>query len=150
MPIHEYKCDDCGDLFDHLFRSSEPVPETRSCKLCGKTATKQLSTFSFAFGTPTMTRDGNSGVYAVDSKIDQVVGRDAQKRKRAMADRASVKDKVRRETGQTILTRTKAGEYKPTPDKTVTARNDLAVNVNKAFKDAKAGREGWAEGPSPT
>lgn len=150
MPMHEYRCQPCDVNFDHLFKTYDEVTENRDCPFCGQVSAKQISAANFAFGTPIMTRDGNSGVYSVDSNLDQQVGRDAVKRKRVMADRASHKAAVRRDTGKDILTRTGNSEYEPTPEKIVVARNKLASGMNNAFKEAKRDHDGRAVSPSPS
>ena len=45
MPIYEYSCPDCGNLFSHLHkRLGENVPECPQCH--GKNGKKQFSTFA--------------------------------------------------------------------------------------------------------
>lgn len=45
MPIYEYKCGKCGNLFEHLAKNpSEPAPK---CPKCGaEKPNKQLSAFA--------------------------------------------------------------------------------------------------------
>lgn len=149
MPIHEYKCESCDAVFEQLFKTRASVTEKHPCCFCGASSQKVLSAANFAFGTPTMTRDGNSGVHAVDSSVDQVVGRDAQKRKAEYEKRDTVKRAVRRESPSGVLTRDRNGEYKATPQKIVQARNQFAGHLNKAYRDARDGRGGWQTGNSP-
>ena len=52
MPIYEYKCRQCGKVFDHLARTLSDQAE--KCPECGApNPVKQFSTFS--------TREGTSG-----------------------------------------------------------------------------------------
>ena len=46
MPLYEYRCNDCGRLFEKLVRAwNEPV----DCPTCASaTVEKQVSTFAFA------------------------------------------------------------------------------------------------------
>ena len=55
MPIYEYRCAACGNLFDHLANSySSPAP---NCPACGSSRVeKQLSTFSQTSATPAACR----------------------------------------------------------------------------------------------
>jgi len=47
MPLYEYKCNECNDTFEVLQRiSAEPVT---TCKRCGGTCEKLISTSSFQF-----------------------------------------------------------------------------------------------------
>ncbi|MFC1872925.1 zinc ribbon domain-containing protein [Chloroflexota bacterium] len=50
MPIYEYKCKHCGELFE-MFRSISASGEEVSCPVCGKTdAKRELSAFSCGSG----------------------------------------------------------------------------------------------------
>ena len=150
MPIHEYKCKPCDAKFELFFKTRAEVTEQYPCVFCGVPAGKVVSAANFAFGEPTMTRDGDSGVYAVDASIDQCVGRDAEKRKLAVEKREKEKKEVRRDSPSGVLTRDKHGEYKSTPQRIVSARNKLAGHVNQAYRDARSGRDGWRQGDSPS
>jgi putative FmdB family regulatory protein len=150
MPIHEYKCEPCDVVFEQFFKTRSEVTDQYPCCFCGAPATKVISAANFTWGTPTMTRDGNSGVYAVDFNLDQVVGRDAKKRKLHVEQREKAKREARRQSPSGVLTRDRNGEYTGTPQKIVSARNTLAGHVNQAYRDARSGRGGWREGESPS
>lgn len=150
MPIHEYKCEPCDAVFEQFWKNRSEVTEQVPCCFCGSPAVKVISAANFAWGTPTMTQDGNSGVYAVDSSLDQVVGRDAKKRKVQVEAREKAKREARRESPSGVLTRDKNGEYRSTPQKIVSARNELAGHLNQAYRDARSGRGGWQQGDNPS
>ena len=58
LPIYEYKCDDCGQIFDVLQKiNSDPVKE---CIHCGGNVEKMISASSFQFK--------GSGWYVTDYK----------------------------------------------------------------------------------
>ena len=43
MPIYQYECSDCGDVFEHLWRSfAEAGNEHAACPQCGSTTTRTL------------------------------------------------------------------------------------------------------------
>ena len=45
MPLYEYKCEECGKMFEQLMRSSSDQPDV--CPKCGgKKLAKQFSSFS--------------------------------------------------------------------------------------------------------
>jgi putative FmdB family regulatory protein len=47
MPIYEYLCDDCGNKFEKLVRSSQAASMSIECPSCGEThVTEQLSRFA--------------------------------------------------------------------------------------------------------
>lgn len=49
MPIYEYRCLECGEVFSHLFlRSTDAVGQTQ-CSACGSDQTRRLIS-SFAIG----------------------------------------------------------------------------------------------------
>lgn len=150
MPIHEYRCKPCEVTFEELFKTRSDVVDQVPCCFCGGPSSRVMSASNFAFGTPTMTRDGNSGVYAVDSNVDQVVGRDAKKRKLTVEKRQKAKNEARKQSSTGVLTRKNNGEYAATPQKVVTARNKLAGHVNQAYRDARSGRGGWRQGKPPS
>ena len=58
MPIYEYKCEECGEVFDVLQKlNSEPV---KACINCGGKVEKLISSSSFQFK--------GSGWYVTDYK----------------------------------------------------------------------------------
>jgi putative FmdB family regulatory protein len=51
MPIYEFKCGDCGDVFEYLCFNTEDTEKIK-CKSCGSENTmKLMSTFSSAAGS---------------------------------------------------------------------------------------------------
>ncbi len=50
MPFYEYRCEDCGEVFEHFARSMSE--ELKACKICGRGRVKKLfSTFGFKSGS---------------------------------------------------------------------------------------------------
>lgn len=50
MPFYEYRCEDCGETFEHFARNTSD--EATSCRICGKKRIKKLfSTFGFKSGS---------------------------------------------------------------------------------------------------
>ncbi len=50
MPFYEYRCEACGERFEHFARSMSD--EAECCALCGeKTIRKLLSSFGFKSGS---------------------------------------------------------------------------------------------------
>src|SRR5947209_12300870 len=49
MPIYEYRCLDCGEIFSHLLLTSADANGQRPCAACGSAQTRRLMS-SFAVG----------------------------------------------------------------------------------------------------
>ncbi len=49
MPIYEYRCQDCGEVFSHLVLTSTGASEQIPCSNCGSSQTRRLMS-SFAVG----------------------------------------------------------------------------------------------------
>ena len=97
MPIYEFQCGSCGLRFEKLYKAVSDVGEI-DCE-CGASAKKQMSAVSFSFshvpvGGP---RPQNTGVHSIDYNMDQVIGRDAEMRWKAIEERKAHKEKVSRE-----------------------------------------------------
>jgi putative FmdB family regulatory protein len=71
MPIYEFECRACGEVFDRLQKLSDPDPD--ACPVCGGGVRRRLTAPSF--------RLAGSGWYETDFK------KDAEK-KRNLADKA--------------------------------------------------------------
>ena len=59
MPIYEYRCMGCDNVFSHLFKRLPPAGEGRSCPACGDGRTLRLLSL-FASGGNTEPRPGNT------------------------------------------------------------------------------------------
>jgi len=47
MPIHEYKCEDCGKIFEDVTMNMESVKDSKKCPKCKGKAKKIVSPGSF-------------------------------------------------------------------------------------------------------
>lgn len=47
MPIHEYKCNNCGELSEEFYLSQKEVKNKIKCKKCGKYMNKLVSSSNF-------------------------------------------------------------------------------------------------------
>lgn len=56
MPIYEYKCEDCGKIFEKMQRMSDPAPVCESC--LSERVSKLISLGSFALAGGGWYRDG--------------------------------------------------------------------------------------------
>lgn len=116
MPIYEYRCEHCGFEFEHLHRQ---VTESREmeCEECGEQARRIPSATNFAFAHKVVggPRPQNTGVHAIDYSFDQVIGRDAEEKRKVVEARQAHKRKVIQDnpgaTGHD-LSRTPDGEYR--------------------------------------
>ena len=150
MPIHEYECDDCGLRVEELFKSTPPA--TLTCDDCGSVMRRLVSAANHSFAhTPTGPTPQNTGVTGIDHNFDRVIGRDAERRWKAIEERQAHKRSVLRDAhkggvaaGMEHLVRTRegAGEYRVIGEderKEVNARRKLAEAVSKAATQTPAG-----------
>lgn len=100
MPLHEYKCTQCGYRFEELLKADQSF-DTLSCKKCGFPADKQVSRFASVIA-------GGSPVEPVDMSI----GREAEKRWQSYHDRQS-KRRGDLELQDVQLPKSQDGKYMP-------------------------------------
>ena len=50
MPIHEFKCDECGHNTDYFFHTRDKVKYKVKCDMCGGVARRVLSSFNTGEG----------------------------------------------------------------------------------------------------
>jgi putative FmdB family regulatory protein len=149
VPLHEFECDGCGLRTEELFKSPTAVPETVDCELCGESMRKLVSAANHSFAhTPTGPVPQNTGVKALDHKMDTVIGRDAANRWETIEARQKVKRGVLRDAHKQgvaakpehlVRTRDGAGDYRVITEperKAVNARRKLVAEVSKAAADA--------------
>lgn len=156
MPLYEYQCP-CGLKFEKLLPRASSDPQ--SCPDCGEPAVKQVSASNFAFGESRRTgktgavaetaggelvaeyRDGNTGVHSVDSNIDKMVGRDAERRWNQIDSREDAKKSARREHAdrRVAVSRTPDGEYKPM--KSVEGVKQMQDTYSTVLREHRAERE---------
>jgi putative FmdB family regulatory protein len=162
MPLYEYQCESCGLEFEKLVPRMTPDPHP--CPECQEMAPKQVSASNFAFGESRRTgatgavaeqaggdlvaefRDGNTGVHSVDSNIDQIIGRDAERRWGQIETREDSKNSARRGHGdrRVAVSRTPEGEYKPM--KSVTGVKQMQDTYSQVLRDHRAERESKGQG----
>lgn len=114
MPTFEFTCDDCNVEFDELFILQNEISQFSHffpCPTCGKDARRAgVSLINFSFKAPAGQTQGSgvhgqSGVHDLDyPKVDQAVGRSADKKWEHLNDRKKKRDKVRREVGANPVT----------------------------------------------
>ncbi|MCX6339421.1 MAG: zinc ribbon domain-containing protein [Candidatus Aureabacteria bacterium] len=64
MPIYEYRCGGCGELFETLQKSTEPA-RGAACPRCGSKRTRRLfSRFGFTSGSVVRSSTGSGGCAA--------------------------------------------------------------------------------------
>jgi putative FmdB family regulatory protein len=71
MPIYEYRCPQCGEVFDHRFRTLKAAEEKGppACPACGDSGAERLISSIAVPGGKASSSDGETGVTAADSKI---------------------------------------------------------------------------------
>ena len=98
MPIFAYQCHHCGLQFDKLWKTQSLAQEagtTLECKSCGEMAEKMVSAANFGFNQAvTGPVPQNTGIHGIDSKFDQVIGRDAAAKWSVIAERQAAKKRV--------------------------------------------------------
>lgn len=108
MPTYDYQCssEGCGVVHELIQSITKPLPESIPCPKCGSDS---FHVFLVAPGVLTSTMSHNS--------IDVAIGRDAEARWEKIHERKAQRDKIRRETGKTSLTKTGDNEYVATDKK---------------------------------
>ena len=87
MPIYEYRCRQCGEAFNHRFRSLKAVEEegTPSCPACGADGAQRLVSSVAALGGAVDSGGGESEGTAAESPTNKLFGR--KELKKALGDR---------------------------------------------------------------
>lgn len=118
MPIYEYTCQDCGLGFEKMKRMSAS-DEPEACPACkAPDAKKLVSVVNHAFVFPASQMRGmappNTGT-SIDYNADKVIGRDAEAKRKLIAERQAHKRKVIQDNpGSTgfDLSKTHDGDYR--------------------------------------
>lgn len=145
MPIYDFKCTNCGLIFEKFVRKKISSYE---CLSCGSDAGRdEVSAVGFVFGngkTP-----GNTGVDSLDSSFDKFVGRDAEQRWESIKDRQTNKRKVQRDHGGVgkvpLRKNIKTGEYEPMRHDDVPKFQGLHKTYADMYEEHKKKRKGMGE-----
>ena len=105
MPLYEYQYRECKLLQEALV-FTQPAPSTKPCVKCKGTADKREYPTSIA-----LARSGMD-----NAPVDNLVGKDSDKRWTILHDRQAKRDAVRKEAGATGLSCIAPGAYVPIPE----------------------------------
>lgn len=145
MPVYVFTCQDCGLRFEKLYRRVSE-DQDHPCE-CGGTGKRQVTAAAFSFKHPVSQTPGalppNTGT-SDDFNFDKAIGRDAERKWKAIDQRNSVKDRTirrEREAGravsrdQLVPKSDGSGEYR-----VITESERVRANQNRsaAFEIAKA------------
>lgn len=142
MPRYDFKCPECGLVFDKFIRNREV--NSLDCIDCGSDAPRSnIAAVGFVFGNGKTT--GNTGVDSLDSNIDKAIGRDADKRWEAIKDRRTMKRGVQRDNGgegKVPLRRNPStGEYEPMKGGDVSRFQNLHSEYTTMYEEHKKKRK---------
>src|SRR5271157_1193985 len=98
--IYEFRCITCLLILEHLCPMGEQ-PSYKKCPKCGKRCEQVIHALAVMTGNTSQ------------PSLDVVIGRDAEKRWKTIHERQDVRDKVRKESGKSGLTKISKDEYKP-------------------------------------
>ena len=98
--IYEFKCRDCDLVLEHLCPIGEQ-PSYKKCPKCGKRCEQTIY-------APYVATSGMG-----QASLDVVIGRDAEKRWDRINKRQEVRDRIRKESGKSGLTKISKDEYRP-------------------------------------
>lgn len=154
MPIHEYRCNECGLQIEKLFKSISSVPESVACPDCGTEMQKLVSAVNHTFKHPASQTRGplppNTGT-SDDWKADKAIGRDAERKWAVINERRAHKDKLLREEraqGRDVrtehLVRTPDGDYRTIKEPERQAVNTARTIHHEATKQMTKAKEGAA------
>lgn len=98
MPIYEYFCSACDIRFEKIRKMSD-AGTPLECPECKEPApmVPSVANHSFSHTVVGGPRPQNTGVHAIDYSYDQVIGRDAEAKKRIVRDRYDYKQSVLRD-----------------------------------------------------
>lgn len=140
MPIYEFKCPSCSTVFEDRFRERDV--KSHPCPECGTEAKRKLSGFGFQFASGKI--PGNTGVDSLDSDVDKVVGRDADKRWEAIKNRNAYKRQVQHDNGGIgkvpLAKNPITGEYVPVPQEELPRIQELHEEYQEAYNEHKQRR----------
>ena len=152
MPIYVFTCQSCGLRFEKLYRRISDDKE-HPCE-CGGTGTRQVTAASFAFKHPVSQTPGiappNTGT-SDDFNFDKAIGRDAERKWKAIDQRSAEKDRTirhEREAGRMV----NRDHLVPTGDgsggyRVITENERVRANENRnaAFAIAQAAKSKAAD-----
>jgi len=155
MPIHEYRCNECGLQIEKLFKRVSLVPDVVPCpdENCGNTEMQKLvsaanHTFKHGEGQMRGMLPPNTGT-SDDWNADKAIGRDAARKWEIINQRKTHKDKILREEraqGRGVTTehlvRTPDGDYRTIKEperKAVNAARTLHHEASKLRPSSPAG-----------
>lgn len=120
MPIREYRCPSCNLLDELIVHSSTESPATKKCSRCG--ADSALLQF------PTSIALARSGMD--NSPLDNLIGKDAERRWARHNETQQVRDEVRQKHNTVGLSATGPETYVPLAPE----RKALRTEVTKAVE----------------
>ncbi len=134
MPVYEYECHECGNLFEELIMGSENVQKYKTehpCPICTSSSPrKMVSLVSFNFKGGTV---GNSGVHDVDyPSLDKAVGRSSKSKWEKIQQQKAERSKIRQSLGTNSLSQTPDGKLMKADSSTLEIRNKAINLYNKA------------------
>lgn len=103
MPLFEYRCSSCGLTEERLILGTRPAPPTDTCTRCGASSQK--------LDYPTRVALARSGMD--NAPVDNLIGRDAERRWDDIHRRQEIRDKVRVDSGEAGLSMTGRNEFTP-------------------------------------
>lgn len=139
MPMYDYKCE-CGLSFEALVRKKEDAAE-QECPACGEAAAKEFGSGFLGFMFGSGQTPGNTGVDSLDSKIDKLVGRDADERWEEVKDRESHKRSVRKDRGKRALKKNPDGSYDSMEEEELDRSKKITRKYNKIYKEHQEWRK---------
>lgn len=119
MAIREYRCS-CGIVTEKLIPSDKPIPGTVECPKCSKEAV------FIPFSNVSLLVSSFS-----NAPIDNVIGKDAERRWEDINIRQEKRDKVRREAGSAGLSMVGRNEFRALPESEKTARTELSSSISR-------------------
>jgi putative FmdB family regulatory protein len=137
MPVFEFSCPSCGLRFEKLVK--DKTCQEHSCLDCGAVAQKQLSSFGFRFEASKS--PGPTGVDSLDSNVDKIVGRDADKRWEYIKDRNTEKRRVQGSDKVPLRKNPMTGEYEVMKSQEVQRFQKLHAEYSEIYEEHKRERQ---------
>ena len=115
MAIREYKCNDCNLITEEIILGAKPVAPTIICPKCKGEAQFLAIPTGFSLGVSSFS----------EAPIDNIIGKDADRRWEDIYKRQEIRDKVRKETGSVGLSMVGRNEFAPLAEEVKIARTEL-------------------------
>jgi len=103
MAIREYKCQDCNLITEKIINASQEIKESISCPKCKGNASYLEIPTSISLGVSSFSQ----------APLDNIIGKDSERRWENIHRRQEIRDKVRKESGSVGISMVGRDQFAP-------------------------------------